>query len=98
MVALCFIVYCQGSIFYGIAGLGIQDPKYLIPILRSGTEHITAILLFNLCTPSKMRKALENAGFVEICVYPHLELTIILALPQCSFLLPYLRIYAKNIN
>ena len=52
--------------------LGSRIQKYLIPILRSGTEHITGYpAFFNLCTPSKMRKALENAGFVEICVYPY---------------------------
>ena len=52
--------------------IGTRMQKYLIPILRAGTEHITGYAaFFNLCTPSKMQKALGRVGFVEIDVQPY---------------------------
>ena len=51
--------------------IGPQMQKYLIPLLRPGAEAVSGYpAFFNFCTPSSMRKLLEQNGFSEVNVKP----------------------------
>ena len=63
----------SGLHLYSLAlrAVGPRLPRRLIPILRPGTEEVTGYpAFFNLCTPSAMRAAFQDAGFTMVNIQP----------------------------
>lgn len=54
-----------------LRAIGPRLQRFLIPILRPGTESVTGYpAFFNLCTPQAMKDAFHSVGFTEIDIYP----------------------------